>query len=254
MTDERAYTYVATGTARLGNRWFERRWTTFLGTTIELRLKEVDFDWLTRHGAEFSLAVNGETREGPHLGAAEWSEECDQYAATLVCRYSQPGLEVIVRTGALHDGPGMFRSAQVMNSAREPVTISNVALEILPLRTEGAVVYTDGFAKESEALAWETTEETAAVVVKRRRGLFLGIDGGGRFELFAPDRERCALVLTEERVLAPGAVWEFPEAFVALFTGDVRLAAGGVLDEFNRLRAGRKALAARLEAGAAEKD
>lgn len=235
MNDRRAQTYVAAGTARLANRWIARRWTTFLGNTIELSPADGDFDWFTAKSDEISLLVDGAERGLLDLGGAEWSEECDQHAAVLVGRYNGSGLDVTVRNGAFHENPALFRTITLHNSTDEPVTVSRAVLDILPIHRDRMIIMTEDFSVESERVNWKTTEHAAAIIYARH-SLLVGIEGGGRFEFFDPDPAVCALVCDDPVTLAPHGRHVFPETFLLPFTGDVQAAVGGVYAQYLKAR------------------
>ena len=238
MNDRRAQTYVATGITRLGNRWMTRRWTTFMGNTIGLCPEAGDFDWFTAKSEELLLTGDGAVRGLLELGGVEWSEECDQYAAVLVGRYNGSGLDVTVRNGAFHENPAFFRQITVHNSSDAAVTIDRAVLEVLPIHHPRMLVMTDGFSVGHESVNWKTTEE-AAVILAPRYSMLVGIDGGGRFELFAPDPETCALVCGDAVTLAPGEKQVYPETVLLPFTGEVQAAVGGAYKQYLKARAER---------------
>jgi hypothetical protein len=212
-----------------------RRWTTFMGNTIALCPEEGEFDWFTAKSEELLLTVDGVARGLLELGGVEWSEECDQYAAVLVGRYSGSGLDVTVRNGAFHENAAFFRQVLVHNSSAAVVTIDRAVLEVLPIHHPRMLVMTDEFSVEHEAVNWKTSE-SAAVILAPRYSLLVGIEGGGRFELFDPDPETCALVCDDAVTLAPGEKHVYPETVILPFTGDVQEADGGAYQQYWKAR------------------
>jgi hypothetical protein len=113
----------------------------------------------------------------------------------------------------------------IHNFTKSPLAVRGVVLDALMLRQ--GPVRIESFAKEASSAVWETGE-AAAAIVGADGGLLLGIEGGGRYELFAPEADHCRLVRTEEKVLQVKEVWHQPATFVLPFTGplDACLARG----------------------------
>lgn len=233
MRNDRAYTVLSPGVARLGNRWFERSWSVILGATSEVRQRDADFDWIAKSCPEFRLDVDGESLGVMDLGDVEWTEEYNDFGAALVVRQAGPKLILYIRTLAFHDNPGMLRSLRVMNNGPEPISVTGVSIDVLSIRREGVQVITEGFSCESEGAAWNPTECTAALKAPGR-GLILGIEGGGAFELFAPDASVCALRQAEDRVLETNESWTLPDTLILPFTGELEDAVGREYADFLR--------------------
>jgi len=231
MNERRAYTRIDPGIARVGNTWFERTWSTFIGDTIELQHKSRGIEWTAGKSLEFHLEVDGEALGVMELGEREWSEACNPFGAGLVARYGGDKLALVIGTLALHTNPGMLRTAHIMNRSETPVRVNAVATEALALRREDVRVYTQDFQREQVAVAWETSESTAALL-HGDGGLVLGMQGGGRFELFAPDGTQCVLRALEEKTLAPGEHWRLPDTFVLPFSCSLKDCQEQVLPDF----------------------
>lgn len=229
MVSARAYSRIDLGTARLGNAWAERTWSCLMGDVLGLVQRLDGFDWVTHTAPGLRLKVDGKPLEVLALNEVEWSEFCNPFAAGLALRQSGAGLDVLSRFHAFHDCAGMLRTTEVLNLTGAPVLL-DAALEILPLRRPGMRVRTHGFVRSGESALWDT-EERAAAVTLAGRGLILGMDGGGRFELFDPAPEVCALVAPERRVEAQ-ARCPLPDTFVIPFTGSLDEAVSTVYGAF----------------------
>lgn len=228
--NDRAYTYIDRAKALVGNRWMERTWSAFLGHTIGLVQKSGDYEWLSGPGQEFSLETDRGRLGVLDFGETAWSEENDTRGATLVSVQRRPGLELTLRMTALHEHPGFIRSAVVLNTGDEPVTVDRLLSERLPLRREGVLVYTDDFSQGEESADWRAAHPGAALA-REDRGLFFGQRGGGHFRLFAADGE-CAVVVEGPQRIAPGDSWRIAPTFLVPFTGHVRDAAATLYSQF----------------------
>lgn len=229
---ERAYTYIDRGRAVVGNRWMERTWSAFLGNTNSLVQKAGEFEWLSGRGAEFRVAVEG---AGPlevlDFGDTAWSEENGERGATLVSVQRRPGLEVVVRTMALHEHPAFVRTVSLLNTGEDAVTVQEALVERLPVRREGVQVYTDDFSCGADWADWKG-EHPAAAVAREDRGLFFGQRGGGHFRLFAEGDGECAVRVAGPRRLEPGEGWETAPTFLIPYTGWLQDAAASLYAQF----------------------
>jgi len=231
MKPDRAYVRINAGAALLGNAWLERSWSTFVGNTFELRQKAGNFAWVVGNCPEFRIATQNRVFGIMDLGDLDWSEVYTPFGAGLMARKSGPGLLFVIGSFALHENPGMLRSTRIMNISSDPITLDHVAVDVLAIPHSGTRVRTHQFAREQDALAWQTDEPAAALLL-RDRGLILGILGGGLFQLFQPEPGSCALVVPNGRTLEPGQVWPLPDAFLLPFTGDPDRAVSSLLGDF----------------------
>lgn len=231
MKPDRAYARISAGAALLGNAWLERSWSAFVGNTFELRQKAGDFAWVAGNCPEFRIAAQNRVFGVMDLGDLEWSEVYTPFGAGLMARKSGPGLLFVIGSFALHENPGMLRSTRIMNTSTDPIVLDHVALDVLSIAHAAIRVRTHRFAREQAALAWQT-EESAAALLLENRGLILGILGGGLFQLFQPQPGCCALVVPNGRTLEPGQVWTLPDAFLLPFTGDPDRAVSTLFGDF----------------------
>ncbi len=228
MHCERAYTYIDSGIARLGNAGLERVWSTYLGHSLELRSQPAGFDWLTDRGIEFRIEVDGRGFGLRDLEPVEWSEICDPHGAGLVARQPGPGFCFERVYFAFHDHPAHVRLGRLWSTGTQRLRVGRPALEVLPLRP--AAVYSNGFRERHGRVLWRS-EEAGAGLVAEGQGLVLGIAGGGVYALFEPKASLCTLGIEETRTLAPGDEWVLPETYAVPFEGSVDVRAPKILGE-----------------------
>jgi hypothetical protein len=231
----RAYTRIDNGSATVGNDWIERCWSEFLCKTVELRQKLPGgyVEWIAAAGTDLRLEMDGVPVRLELAGPPEWSDSCDAFGATLTARWPGPGWTVAVHTMALHENPGLVRAVEVSNLGTRALTLTAVAVEALTLRRDGAGVLTHGLARRSEAVLWAAEERAVAVELqgRGRLGLLLGLEQGGRYELFDPDPARCVLTLNAPVTVAPGRTVRLARSFLIPYTGDPGMVMSGRLAE-----------------------
>ncbi len=235
----RAYTRITNGAVSVGNDWIERCRSEFLCKTVELRQKLPGgyVEWVEAPAADLRLELDGTPLRLELAGPPEWSESYDSLGATVTARWPGAGWAVAVHTTALHENPALVKTVEVANLGQAAFRLTGVAVEMLALRRDGAGVLTDGLSRRSESALWETEERAAAVELRGhgRLGLLLGLEHGGRFELFDPDPAHCALALPAPVAVAPGKRTRLPRSFVIPYSGDPGMTASGKLAELLRL-------------------
>lgn len=140
MQLERAYTYVDAGSARAGNRWAERRWSAFLGQTVEVQFPSHQWEWTSSPSPEFEIQCEGRALGFMDLGTVEWSEECDSFGATLVAAYTGGVLELATRCTFFHYHPGARRRWLLYNGGATSLKVPELRLDILAVRSDTVVV------------------------------------------------------------------------------------------------------------------
>ncbi len=55
MKTSRAYTEIGPAVAAIGNAWFERSWSAFIGCTMGLAQRAGTLDWLQERSPEFQI-------------------------------------------------------------------------------------------------------------------------------------------------------------------------------------------------------
>lgn len=223
MRAQRAYSYVDRAATVVGNRWCERKWSAFLGETISLTQKDTDFDWVAGACAEFSLSVEGDVLSVMDFGDLDWSEENSDLGAALAITRRRPGLELRIRTVALHDNPGMWRSTMVLNTGPSPLQVSNAIIESLSVHTQGLHMRMKSLAASSGTPPTELEVISLAVLTLPERGIVVGSAPGGRLQ--CDTKAGCCTVVAEgAHMLAPGEGQQLPDTFLMFFTGDFTLA------------------------------
>jgi hypothetical protein len=222
---ERAYTYIDAGTALIGNAWVERRWSAFIGNTMELRHKPDDFFWVQCNAPEYRFLADGKPVTVMELGYVEWSEGRNPFGASLSALHIGTELMFHIDTFVFQRFPGLVRSCRVMNTSPNPVSVSSVAAEILPLGADGLCVYAGDPLAERGPGVWDSAAPDRVVLVRGERGLILAVDGPATFEMFAPDAQACALRFNDTCTLAPGEAWELPDIHMVACAGGIEAAA-----------------------------
>jgi hypothetical protein len=141
MDEKRAYTHADITRVCLGNAWFEREWSGFLGHSVSLLQQPGDVEWMADMGSEFRLHLGGDALGIMEFGAVGWSEEQSPFGASVVAHFDGDALAMEIRTMALHEEPGMFRRVTLQNLTDAPMTLESAALELLPMEAavcEGA--------------------------------------------------------------------------------------------------------------------
>ena len=205
---ERAYARIEKGSIQLGNRWLERRWNAFMGTTTELFRLPEGRDCLAQKSPEFHLDFDGRPIAAQDLGDIGWADTSDSHGAAVVLSLSGPGMAVQLETVLLHHFPGLIRTLSVTNTSGMPVTVTRAAVDVLPLLTG-----------EYQALAATSTRFTAqsqgeSIHYAALRGvsdlLLLGAYRKARFVLFDPNPAYCAAVWEGSALIPPGKTWRAP--------------------------------------------
>lgn len=175
------------------------------------------------------------------LGYVEWSEEYTPFGVALVGWREGPGWAFEHKTYAFHRSAALLRACRVASTSPAPVTVRQVAYEILPLRGEGVMRVAEGFSGH------------AVAVTRPGHGLIMGADHELVIETFEPDSWLCSAVARGPRTLQPGEMWTLPETFLLPFAGGCQ-SARPMHDAFVREweRCGRGKRNARLKCGPRE--
>lgn len=216
MTETRAETWIDSTRVRLKNAGFERHWTVFPGCTQELG-SPGGVSWLREACPEFQV-VAGDTLFAPEvLGHTEWSDAYTPFGASVTARYSNVGAAVEIETFAFHAHPAWSRRMTVINVSRNPLPLSRVVIEALPLARPGLRVYADAFAPAGERGLWRSKQPAA--VADDYAGWIFQLEECGVYGLFEPDPALCILGFEPETVLGAGQSWTAPLAHGLCFTG-----------------------------------
>jgi hypothetical protein len=136
LPNDRAYTRIDFNRAIVGNRWIERTFSGFFGTTNCLHKKGQETEWIIAQNPDFSLQVDGVTIAPMDLGEVDVSDGCGELGATLRIIKSSARVEVTIETTALHDVPAMIRTMSVTNRGAEAIQLDSVTSEILAWEPE----------------------------------------------------------------------------------------------------------------------
>jgi hypothetical protein len=214
----RASTYVDRGSARVGNRWFVREWSTFLGYTASLLDQAGGFEWINGRSNEFELEVNGATLTTMDFAEVSWSEENNPAGATLVARQIAPSLEFRIRTLAFHSNPGLVRFAAVANTGDTPIRVDRAIVETLPIRASGAEVVELAWSVDGAGRDGWCPSDRAVVLRYYARGLVLGCETGALVARAGEEGPWQVEALGPMEV-APGKAYKLPVSFLLPYTG-----------------------------------
>ncbi len=217
--DERGYTYVDHGLARVGNRWLERVWSGFMGHTTSLMQKSGDVEWAAPKSPEFSLDVDGSSLGLDDFGEIEWSEECSELGATLVATHRRPGLELRVEQLAFHDAPALLRSISVFNSGGQAIDIGPVIAECVALDDPEVRFCASDF-KQPQATAEFVGKPALGALVRGDHGLLMLCENEGRLELGSRTPGICSVAFQGGKRLAPFQRAFIGRTFLIAFEGD----------------------------------
>lgn len=206
---ERAYARIEKGVICLGNAWLERRWSSFLGTTTELRLQPAGDDCLDRKSPEFHIDYGERPLAAMDLGDLSWDEAVDDHGAAITMELHGPGIALRLETCILHHCPGAIRSLSITNTGGEAVSVTRAAAEVLPLKPDRYA--SRSIQGEAEFSLMACGEPIHYVSLRGASdALLLGACRKARFALFHPNPAYCAPVWEGSVALQPGKTWQAP--------------------------------------------
>lgn len=205
---ERAYAKIEKGTIQLGNRWLERRWNAFMGTTTELLRLPEGSDCLARKSPEFHLDLDGRAIAAQDLGDIGWSDNSDSHSASVVLSLSGPGLVLQLETVMLHRFPGLIRTLSVTNTSGTGATVTRAAVDVLPLlpgefQAHAATAPRLTLPSQGDSIHYAALQGSSDV-------LLIGAYRKARFVLFDPNPAYCAAVWEGSALVPPGKTWRAP--------------------------------------------
>jgi len=217
---DRAYTRIDFNRASVGNRWLERTWSSFFGTTNSLLHKPGNTEWVIAQNPEFSLSVDGAVVEPMALGEVDISEQCDELGASLVIRKSNVDLSITIVATALHDLPALVRKFTVTNTGESDIQLNSVSSEILEWeQKDGELVAQRFFQLHTEPYIC-TPEDPCVGMLYKNRGMILGTSEGGELHLNRPRPLQCNVVWPCDCTLSPLGKWEAPVTYILPCDGD----------------------------------
>lgn len=234
--EQRAYTLVDPGTARVGNAWVERSWSAFIGQTIELVQTAGPTQWLTAQSPEIQFTLDdGRTFDVMALGEVEWSEERSPHAASLVLRKGSPeGVGAYIRTLALHKTAALVREVRLFNTGPADVTIASVQYDFLPLQGE------------------RHPHEAGLAVVQGERGLLIGVEGAAEVSPGVAGNGPLTVSCVEAHTLRRGSSWELPPVYLLPFSGGLGEHVTTQVEKFHKQREAMRTWLAEREAAIRE--
>ena len=236
---ERAHAKIEKGCIQLANRWLERRWNAFMGTTTELLRLPERRDCLAQKSPEFHLEIDARSLAAQDLGDIGWTDTTDGHGAGVVLSLSGPGIAIQLETVLLHRCPGMIRTLTVMNTSGAPATVTRAAVDVLPLDP------TEYGARAASAPQFTAQSQGDSIHYTAIRGdsdrFLLGAYRKARFVLFDPNPAYCAAVWEGSALIPPGKSWRAPSTTLYWCRGLQETAIHPELQAFHRAWEARKA-------------
>lgn len=231
---ERAYARIEKGVVRLGNAWLERRWSSFLGTTTELRRNPGGEECLSQRSPEFHIDYGSRPLAAMDLGDLSWSDGTDAHGAWITLDLQGPGVAVSLETLFFHRVPGQVRTLSITNTGGEIVVITRAAAEILPLNPDA--FRARSVQGEAEASLTALGEPIHYTALRGAGGAFLlGACRRARFALYHPHPAYCAPVWEGSVSLEPGKTWQAPPAVLYWSGSGGGTDLAGELNGFHRI-------------------
>ena len=200
---QRAHTHVDYATAKVGNRWLERSWSRFMGTTNSLLEKEQDREWVAVNNPEFRIELSDCVLGPMELGDTDFSDTVNELGAVLTLVKSNDALTFTVQTIAFHDMPVMIRQVSLANRSDEAKLIRSISLDAFKLESDESCFLTQFFSKEHSAVLSDTDETTVALEWDRS-GFLVGRTGEAIFDLGHSAPGVCEIRSAVEKELSPG--------------------------------------------------
>ena len=223
--NDRSYTYIDAGTAIIGNRWCERRWSSFMGYSTEITCLTSDINWLASNNTEFVIHYDKDILGLRDLGEIAWSEEANSHMAVLECRKSNGAMVLVTRSTIFHGSPGILRKSYLANVSEKPGNfLAAVTDTIFPLddmlRAE-VLHYNPRIAADRDITGLIRSNPPPLTVSLWRKdgGLIIGTEGPGGFVAQLENKGEIALVAYCPTTLFPGGILHLPESYIIPFRG-----------------------------------
>jgi hypothetical protein len=216
---QRAYTHVDYATAKVGNRWLERSWSRFMGTTNSLIEKESEREWVSANNPEFKIETDGVPLGPMELGDTNFSDTVNDLGAVITLEKSNPELVFTAETTAFHDKPVLVRKVSLRNLTDSPKVVRSIASEAITLDSNDVRFLTQFFSKEESGVIADTKETTIGIEWGED-GLLVGKMGEGNFDLGHSESQTCQIIVPIHNELQPGETREFGRTMLMLYQGD----------------------------------
>lgn len=218
--ENRAYTRIDLNRAIVGNRWIERTWSAFFGTTSSLIQKAGEVEWAAPSSPEFSFKVNDDELNPQSLDEISISEEASEMGASVIIKKTKDGIDAIYTSTALHESPVLLRTFRIINSGKEPVTLSDVCTEHLIWDSPKVECWIRKFT-ETESGTWSATGDDANVSVQiGEKGIIKGVMEPGILHLEHGETPVCRATAPKTIELPPLQTWVAPSSYLIAFEGD----------------------------------
>lgn len=222
---ERAYTYIDAGTAIIGNRWCERRWSAFMGHSTEVLCLESQLDWMASTNTEFYLLFRDRRLGVMELGKISWSEEATPHNMVLERRKGNGEIVLVTRNTVFHESPGILRNSYLVNVSDKPMEFLGAVTDtVFPkddaLRAE--VLHYNPRMNTGHALAGLHISDPPPMLVslwRRNSGLIIGTEGPGAFLAQTEEQGEIAMGAYCPATLFPGGILPLPESYIIPFRG-----------------------------------
>lgn len=231
----RAYTYIDRGSARVGNSFLERSWSTFLGVTLSIRDRGTGWEWLSRKttsdsaphtqglpltGDEFLLSSTNAMFRPFDFGYVEWSEENNLSGAVLSACWTGSQVDVVMRAFAFHEHPGVVRTLSIKNKSSETLGLEQSLFESFSIRKD-ILTTMEPLPQITLPTSWETPK-CGVIATSGNRGILVAAAGKGHMLL---ENNTYGASHNEIIELAPGTLLSFPPTFLFAYPAPFNLAA-----------------------------
>lgn len=218
--DNRAYTRIDLNRAIVGNRWIERTWSAFFGTTSSVIQKAGDVEWAAPQNLEFMFQVDGEPRDPGTLDEITISEDASDMGATVRIQKSKAGIDAVYSTTALHEYPVLLRTFGIANTGSESVTLSEVCTEHIGWDSSSVQVWSRQFSVQ-EVGNWRGSGDDALLSIQLGdKGVILGSMDDATLHYEFDELPTCRITVDEDITLAPLQTWRAPSSYLIVFEGD----------------------------------
>lgn len=213
-SERRAYTRIDFNRAALGNRWLERTWSGFFGTTTSLISQAGEQEWVAAQNPEFLIVVDGETIDPMTLSEIEVSESCSDLGASLLIRKARRGLDLTITSTALHELPAMMRVVTIKNTGAEPVRLESVTSDILEWEEKDGELVGHRFFKTLSATHLCGPEDPCIAMLYDNRGMLFGRLGEGELHAHAPEQFQSQINWVCDVTLNSMEKWTSPATYI----------------------------------------
>ena len=217
---KRAYTRIDLNRAIVGNRWLERTWSAFFGTTSSVMQKAGNVEWAAQASPEFSFKVNGELCDPQSLDEISISDDASEMGAAVSIKKTKGDFDAIYTSTALHEYPVILRTFKVVNSGKVHLTLTDICTEHLVWDSPKVECWVHKFT-ETESGNWSATGDDANLSIQiGEKGIIKGVLAPGTLHLEQGETPVCRATASESVTIPPLQTWTGPLSYIIAFEGD----------------------------------